>query len=136
MGRVQESDMSRKPALPKPTARELELLDTLWRLGSATAREVHEARLEERSDITYANVLRLMQIMHGKGMLKRDEESRPHVYAPAHPQKSMRTGLLSDLINKAFAGSAKDLVLAALSGHVSKAEKDEIRRFLKESRDE
>lgn len=128
--------MSRKPAPPKPTARELELLKTLWRLGPATAREVHEARLEERPDITYANVLRLMQIMHGKGILKRNEESRPHVYSPAHEQKSMRTGLLADLINKAFAGSAKDLVLAALSGHVSKAEKEEIRRFLKESRDE
>lgn len=128
--------MSRRPVLPKPTARELELLKTLWRLGPATAREVHEARLAERADVTYANVLRLMQIMHSKGILKRDEGSRPHVYAPAHEQKSMRTGLLSDLINKAFAGSAKDLVLAALSGHVSKAEKDEIRRFLKESGDE
>lgn len=128
--------MSRRPVLPKPTARELELLKTLWRLGPATAREVHEARLAERADVTYANVLRLMQIMHSKGILKRDEGSRPHVYGPAHEQKSMRTGLLSDLINKAFAGSAKDLVLAALSGHVSKAEKDEIRRFLKESGDE
>ncbi len=128
--------MSRRPALPKPTARELELLKTLWRLGPATVREVHDARLTERPDITYANVLRLMQIMHGKGILKRDEQSRPHVYSPAHEQTSMRTGLLSDLINKAFAGSAKDLVLAALSGHVSKAEKEEIQRFLKESRDE
>jgi predicted transcriptional regulator len=128
--------MSRQSLPPKPTARELELLKTLWRLGPATARDVHEAQLEERPDITYANVLRLMQIMHGKGILKRDEASRPHVYAPAHEPKSMRTGLLSDLINKAFAGSAKDLVLAALSGHVSKAEKEEIRRFLKASRDE
>jgi predicted transcriptional regulator len=75
-------------------------------------------------------VLRLMQIMHGKGLLLRDERERSHVYAPSQPRESVRTNLLKDLIQKAYAGSGKDLVLAALRGHVSDAERAEIQRFL------
>lgn len=121
---------------PKPTAAELELLRIVWRLGPCTVKDVHQARIRERPDVTYATVLRLMQVMHGKGLLTRDESLRSHVYAAAHPQEAMKTGLLSELIQKAFAGSAKDLVLAALSTHVSAREREEIRRFLKENADE
>jgi predicted transcriptional regulator len=77
-------------------------------------------------------VLRLMQVMHGKGLLLRDESQRSHVYAPAHPRESMRGNLLKDLIQKAYAGSGKELVMAALRGHVSAAERAEIQRFLEE----
>jgi predicted transcriptional regulator len=126
-----------KSRLPKPTPTELELLRTLWSLGPSTVKQVHEARQAERPDITYANVLRLMQVMHGKGLLKRDESQRSHVYAAAQAQGSLQTRLLDDLIHKAFAGSGKDLVLAALrGGRVSDAERDEIQRFLEETRDE
>jgi predicted transcriptional regulator len=114
----------------KPTAAELNLLRVLWPLGSATVKQVHEAAQKEKPDIAYANVLRLMQVMHGKGLLIRDESERSHVYAPAHAQDAMRTSLLKELIHKAFAGSAKDLVIAALSGHVSKKEREEIQKFL------
>jgi predicted transcriptional regulator len=71
-----------------------------------------------------------MQVMHGKGLLSRDESQRSHVYAAAQEQDALQTNLLSDLIQKAFAGSGKRLVLAALSGHVTDAERDEIRRLL------
>jgi predicted transcriptional regulator len=126
-----------KSRLPKPTPTELELLRALWTLGPSTVKQVHEARQAERPDITYANVLRLMQVMHGKGLLKRDESQRSHVYAAAQAQGSLQTRLLDDLIHKAFAGSGKDLVLAALrGGRVSDAERDEIQRFLEETRDE
>jgi predicted transcriptional regulator len=126
-----------KPRLPKPTPTELELLRTLWSLGPSTVKQVHEARQAERPDITYANVLRLMQVMHGKGLLKRDESQRSHVYAAAQAQGSLQTRLLDDLIHKAFSGSGKDLVLAALrGGRVSDAEREEIQRFLEETRDE
>jgi predicted transcriptional regulator len=121
--------------IPKPTAAELELLRTLWRLGPSSVRQVHEAQQAERPGLGYANVLRLMQIMHGKGLLKRDERQRSHVYTAAQQKGSMQTSLLDDFIHKAFSGSGKDLVLAALrGGRVSDAEREEIQRFLEETR--
>ena len=115
----------------KPTPSELEMLRLLWQLGPATARQVHEAAIEARPGMAYANVLRLLQVMHAKGLLSRDESARAHVYAPAQPQDSLQTNLIKDLIHKAFSGSGKDLVLAALRGHVSKKERDEIQQILK-----
>ena len=120
----------------KPTAAELDLLRTLWRLGPSTVKDVHQAMQEEKSTATYANVLRLMQVMHGKGLLLRDESQRSHIYSAAQEQDALQTHLLTDFIQKAFAGSGKDLVLAALSGHVTDKEREEIRRFLKENPDE
>ncbi|MGQ4659571.1 BlaI/MecI/CopY family transcriptional regulator [Lysobacter sp. F6437] len=126
-----------KPQTPKPTPAELGLLRTLWQLGPSSVRQVHEAQQRERPDLAHASVLRLMQVMHGKGLLRRDESRRSHVYAAAQPQGSLQKRLLDELIHKAFAGSGKDLVLAALRGdRVSDAEREEIQRFLEETRDE
>lgn len=124
--------MPKPPALPKPTAAELDLLQVLWPLGAATARQVHEAIIATRPDVTYATVLRLMQIMHGKGLLIRDESERSHVYAPAQAQESLQTNLLKDLMQRAFSGSAKALVLAALKSGISKKEREEIEQLLKD----
>ena len=124
--------MAKSPALPRPTPAELDLLQVLWPLGAATARQVHEAIVKERPEVTYATVLRLMQIMHGKGLLIRDESERSHVYAPAQAQESLQTNLLKDLMQRAFAGSAKALVLAALKSGISKKERDEIEQLLKD----
>lgn len=124
------------PRLPKPTPAELEVLRTLWALGPSTARQVHDAQQRERPELSYANVLRLLQIMHGKGLLKRDERQRAHVYAPVQAQGSLQGKLLDDLIHKAFSGSGKALVMAALRGNrVSDEERAEIQRFLEEHRD-
>jgi predicted transcriptional regulator len=117
---------------PKPTAAELDLLQVLWPLGAATARRVHESMQQTRPEVTYATVLRLMQIMHTKGLLTRDESERSHVYAPAQPQDSLQTNLIRDLMQRAFAGSAKALVLAALKSGISKKERAEIEKLLKE----
>ncbi|MBX3710768.1 MAG: BlaI/MecI/CopY family transcriptional regulator [Lysobacter sp.] len=123
----------------KPTPAELDLLRVLWRLGPSTVKQVHEAQLAERPDVAYATVLRLLQIMHGKGLLTRDESQRSHVYAAAQAQDSLQTNLLRDLIHKAFSGSGKDLVMAALRDHVSDEERAqihaEIRRALEEDGD-
>ena len=133
--------MARKPPKPpKPTAGELDLLRVIWRLGPSTVKDVHHARLQESPDLAYANVLRLMQVMHSKGLLVRDESQRSHVYGAAQAQDALQTNLLTDLIQKAFAGSGKHLVLAALNAHVTDAERAEIRQLLddtdgKESRD-
>ena len=130
--------MPRSPQarLPKPTPAELDLLRVIWKLGPSTVKDVHQARLPEKPDLAYATVLRLMQVMHGKGLLVRDESQRSHVYAAAHAQGRLQTNLLRELIHKAFAGSGKDLVLSALSTHVTAGERAEIRRFLEETDDE
>ena len=116
----------------KPTPAELDLLQTLWPMGPSTARQVHERMQQDRPDLTYSTVLRLMQIMHGKGLLIRDESERSHVYAPAQAQESLQTNLLKDLMQRAFAGSAKALVLAALKSGISKKEREEIEKILKD----
>ena len=124
--------MPKTPAPPKPTAAELDLLQVLWPLSAATAKQVHQEIQKQRPEVTYATVLRLMQIMHTKGILIRDESERSHVYAPAQAQDSLQTNLLKDLIQKAFSGSAKALVLAALRSGISKKEREEIEKLLKE----
>jgi predicted transcriptional regulator len=126
--------VARQPDIPKPTAAELDLLQVLWPLGAATAKQVHQEMQKQRPDVTYATVLRLMQIMHGKGLLIRDESERSHVYAPAQPRDSMQTNLLKDLMQRAFSGSAKALVLAALKSGISKKERDEIEKLLQEDK--
>ena len=120
---------------PKPTPAELDLLRVIWQLGPASVKDVHQARLREKPDLAYATVLRLMQVMHGKGLLTRDERQRSHVYAAAHAQDRLQTNLLRELIQKAFAGSGKALVLSALNEHVTAKERAEIRRLLEETDD-
>jgi predicted transcriptional regulator len=127
--------MAKAPALPKPTPAELDLLQTLWPLGAATVRQVHESMLGARPDVSYATVLRLMQIMHTKGLLIRDDSGRSHVYAPAYTQDSLQANLLKDLMQRAFSGSAKALVLAALKSGISKKEREEIENLLKDDKE-
>ena len=122
--------MSPSAAPPKPTAAELEMLRLLWQLGPASARQVHDAATASRPELAYATVLRLLQLMHTKGLLTRDEARRAHVYAPAQPQDALQTSLIKELIHKAFSGSGKALVLAALRGHVSARERAEIQAIL------
>ncbi|MBC3920448.1 BlaI/MecI/CopY family transcriptional regulator [Undibacterium sp. CY18W] len=123
-----------KSAIPKPTASELNLLKVLWQQGPLNAKQVHEAVQAERPDLAYATVLRHLQIMHGKGILTRDESQRSHIYAPSQEQDSLQTNLLKDMIQKVFAGSGKALVLAALRGHVSAQERDEIEQILQDEK--
>src|SRR5688572_32914139 len=75
---------------PRPTPAELDLLRVIWRLGPSTVKDVHAARVRERPELTYATALRLMQVMHGKGLLVRDERERSHVYAARSEEPSCR----------------------------------------------
>jgi len=127
--------MPTQPEPPKPTPAELELLQALWPLGSATARQVHEAIQATRPDLGYGAVLRLLQVMHGKGLLIRDDSQRSHIYAPAQPRDALQSSLLKDLLHRAFAGSAKALVLAALKTGISRKDRQEIERLLKEDKE-
>lgn len=116
---------------PHPTSAELDLLRILWHLGPVDAKQVYEALRLERADASYATVLRQLQLMHGKGMLTRDESKRPQRYAPALAQEKLQTSLLKDLISKVFSGSGKALVLTALKEHVSADERSEIEKILR-----
>jgi predicted transcriptional regulator len=122
--------MTRSKPVPKPTPAELDLLRALWLIGPATAKQVCDHIQPEKPDSNYATVLRQLQMMHAKGLLSRDESNRSHIYAPVQSQTSLQSNLLKDLINKAFSGSGKALVLAALRGHVTEKERIEIERFL------
>jgi predicted transcriptional regulator len=99
-------------------------------IGPATAKQVHQGAIASRPEMAYATVLRLLQVMHTKGLLARDERQRAHVYAPAQAQDCLQTSLIKDLIHKAFSGSGKELVLAALRGHVTQQERAEIQSML------
>jgi predicted transcriptional regulator len=114
----------------KPTAAELELLKVLWRLGPATAKAVHQEAALARPELASATVLRQLQLMHAKGLVTRDERQRSHIYAARQAQGTLQTSLLRDFIGRAFGGSGKALVLAALRHHVSRAEREEIQRLL------
>ena len=118
--------------LPRPTDAELEILKVLWRRGPSTVREVFET-LGENKTTGYTTVLKTMQIMAEKGLVVRDESERAHRYEPAAPEDETQRRLVGDLLRKAFDGSAKKLVMQALSTERASAEElSEIRRMLDE----
>jgi predicted transcriptional regulator len=97
-----------------PTDAELSILDVLWRRGPSTVREVHEV-LHPTQGTGYTTVLKLMQLMAQKGLVARDESQRSHIYRAAIAQAQTQRRLLGDLMDKAFSGSAAQLVMRALS---------------------
>jgi predicted transcriptional regulator len=118
--------------LPRPTDAELEILTVLWSRGPSTVRDVHEA-IAARKPTQYTTILKLMQIMAEKGLVRRDETQRAHVYAAARPQQWTQRQLAGDLLQRAFGGSARSLLMGALSAQsAGRKELDEIRRLLDE----
>lgn len=116
----------------KPTDAELAILRVLWDRGPSTVREVAEMLGREEG---YTTVLKLLQIMTEKKLVLRDESQRTHVYRAAYSEDQTQKHLVSDLISKAFDGSAAKLVLQALaSGDASAEELDEIRRLIDQHR--
>lgn len=99
----------------KPTESELEILNLLWEKNTATVREVHE-ELAKTKDVGYTTTLKLMQIMNEKGLVKRDESMRTHVYQPAVNKEKTQKHFLDKMIDSLFGGSSTQLVLKALGG--------------------
>src|SRR3954468_21050147 len=121
-----------KRELPRPTDAELEILKVLWRRGPSTVREVFEELTETRGTV-YTTVLKLMQIMAEKGLATRDETERAHRYKAVLAEGETQSRLVGDLVRKAFDGSARKLVLHALSTERASAEElSEIRRIVDE----
>src|SRR5579875_3726971 len=113
--------MKRLP--PKPTASELEILHVLWSRGPSTVREVLSS-LNRKKSMGYTGVLKLLQIMTAKGMVRRDESQRAHVYEACRPADQTKRQLATDMLQRVFAGSASQLMMHALAGH--KASPEEI----------
>ncbi len=99
---------------PRPTDAELEILTVLWRIGPATVREVYQVICERRT-AQYSTILKFMQIMAEKGLVRRDERERAHVYEAARPREWTQKQLAGDLLERAFSGSTKALLIGALS---------------------
>ncbi|HET8966676.1 MAG TPA: BlaI/MecI/CopY family transcriptional regulator [Candidatus Acidoferrum sp.] len=122
-----------KDASPqKPTAAELQILQVLWERGPSTVRDVHDALQEEKA-LGYTTVLKLMQIMTTKGLVRRDENQRAHVYEAQQPAEKTKRQFAADMLERVFDGSARDLMLHALAAQRStRQEIEELRSLLDE----
>lgn len=114
----------------KLTESELEILQVLWQKGDCTVRQVHE-ELAKNKESGYTTTLKLMQIMHDKGLVTRDSSAKTHIYNAAVTEKHTQKSAVEKMINTLFKGSAADLVMQALGHHkASKEELDEIKAYL------
>lgn len=113
----------------KPTEGEMEILQVLWQKGNATVREVHEAL--NKKDSGYTTTLKLMQILHEKGIVERDTTQKTHIYKALVSRDKTEKQLVNKMIDNVFNGSAARLVMQALGNHsASAAEIDEIKKYL------
>jgi BlaI family transcriptional regulator, penicillinase repressor len=119
------------PTLPKPTPAETEILNALWDLGPSTVRQVHDV-LDARHKTGYTTVLKLMQIMTDKGLVRREDgDGRAHIYTPTLERDLAQRQMVRDLVDRIFGGSATQLVLQALEERpASEAELEEIRQLI------
>jgi BlaI family penicillinase repressor len=117
-----------RPSLALPTAAELDILAVLWTLGMATVREVHD---ELGNDNRYTTTLKTIQLMTEKGLLTRSERFGSHVYQARVPKEQTQQQIAADLLKRAFGGSARSLLMGALTAQpASRTELDEIRDML------
>ena len=127
--------MSKTPATPRPTDAELAILRVLWQRGASTVRQVHDELLRERPT-AYTTALKLLQIMTEKGLVRRDETDRTHVYHARYSEEHTQRQLVRDLLDRAFGGSSSKLVMQALNAKRATSEElIEIRRLI-DGRDE
>ena len=115
----------------EPTKAELEILQVLWQHGPSTVRLVNDKLNEEKREVNYTSTLKLMQIMHEKGLLTRDESQMKHVYAAAEEEHKTKSFLLDRFVDTLYNGSASKLLMQLLGNKkTSKKEMDEIRALL------
>jgi len=121
---------------PRPTDAELAILRVLWEQGPSTVRRIQQV-LDQLRPTGYTTVLKLLQIMTDKGLVRRDESERSHVYRARFGEEQTQRQLVGDLLDRAFAGSAGRLAMQALAaGKASPDERAEIRRLLDEWEEE
>jgi BlaI family transcriptional regulator, penicillinase repressor len=121
-----------RPPSQQPTEVELQMLNILWEIGPSPVRAIHQ-RLHAVKATNYSTTVKMLAVMLQKGLVKRDEQSQPHIYRPALSRDRAGKRMLHDLIEKVYAGSAMTLVLQALSStKATDAELKEVRRLLDE----
>lgn len=114
----------------QPTDSELQILKVLWSKGECTVRQINE-KLNEQREVGYTTTLKLMQIMHEKGLVERDTSTRTHIYKALATQQKTQQSLMNKIIDQAFSGSPMKLVLQALGNHsASQDELDEIKALI------
>lgn len=127
--------MTRNAVLPRPTDAELAILRVLWERGPSTVRQVHDVLSRERPT-AYTTALKLLQIMTDKGLVRRDESERTHVYHPRLSEEQTQRQLVRDLLDRAFGGSATKLVMQALAARRATPEElVEIRKLIETRRE-
>jgi predicted transcriptional regulator len=129
--------MSRTPPAPRPTDGELAILRVLWERGPSTVRQVHAVLVARVGPIAYTTALKLLQIMTEKGLVRRDDTDRTHVYTTRLSEEQTQRQLVRDLLDRAFGGSASKLVMQALNARrATDEELGEIRRLIEARREE
>jgi predicted transcriptional regulator len=128
--------MPRTAAAPRPTDAELAILRVLWERGPSTVRQVHEVLVSREGPTAYTTALKLLQIMTEKGLVRRDESDRTHVYHARLTEEQTQRQLVRDLLERAFGGSASKLVMQALNAkRATPQELGEIRRLIEARRE-
>ncbi len=127
----------KKSGIPRPTEAELAILSILWQRGPSTVRDVHEI-LNQKENTGYTTALKLLQVMHAKGLVARDDSQRAHVYKPAMSKDYTQTQFVTDLVQRVFDGSPSELVLHALgnSRRATAGELAQIRAMLDQIEDD
>jgi BlaI family transcriptional regulator, penicillinase repressor len=129
--------MPRNVPAPRPTDAELAILRVLWERGPSTVRQVHEVIVARVRPTAYTTALKLLQIMTEKGLVRRDDKDRSHIYMPRLSEEQTQRQLVRDLLERAFGGSASKLVMQALNAKQATPEElGEIRRLIEAHREE
>ena len=128
--------MSKSLPAPRPTDAELAILRVLWERGPSTVRQVHEILVARVGATAYTTALKLLQIMTEKGLVRRDDSDRSHVYAPRLTEEQTQRQLVRDLLDRAFGGSSSKLVMQALNARRATPEElGEIRKLIEARRE-
>lgn len=125
---------SLKPTVTySPTKTEFDVLQVLWQYGPSTVRFVHDELIKQKGEVAYTSTLKLMQVMHEKGILKRDESQMRHLYTAVPPERELTQTVLKGFVDSIFKGSPSSLVIALLGNNDTSAEElNKIRELLKD----
>jgi len=110
---------SEQQELPEPTRAQLEILQVLWKHGPSTVRFVNDQLNQQKQSLSYTSTLKLMQIMHEKGMLKRDESSMTHIYSSTLEEQRTKGVVLKKFVDAMYNGSVKSLMLELLGNEAT-----------------